>query len=404
MATLLRARIAELSLAIETQKQILRDLEKSRSDARRDLNATLDPMARLPVEISSDIFARCLPDSPRPHSGQAPMLFLNVCHLWRDIATSASSLWTSIYCESSTDTATLDNWLRRARSLPLHISLPGDTRPDVAIVVNQHAHHLEVLELGFQHLKDLVSPCPSLAKLTVINTVEPPTHRQCMDILHSAPALVECEFISTHWQDALPVEDTYTPEPFTHPVLRHLRLSAGRKAKSTNAAYMLEYLTLPALETLSVSDLDIMDDDFASFLTRSSPPLRSLHLGGLGDDDLVESFRLVPTVTDLSLKFTDTEIDPFLVLQDSVFASDENLLPNLRNLRIRTSFRLHIDHELVISALAARRASPHAQLESFMFLSLHPKPRPDITVALRQLAEESGIHIHIGPTTERNYI
>ncbi|KAJ6453154.1 hypothetical protein C8R45DRAFT_847260, partial [Mycena sanguinolenta] len=92
-ATILRARIDELSRAIEHQKRILRNLEKLRSDVRCDLNATLDPMARLPFDISSDIFALCLPDAPRPHSDEAPIIFLNICRIWRDIATSTSSLW-----------------------------------------------------------------------------------------------------------------------------------------------------------------------------------------------------------------------------------------------------------------------------------------------------------------------
>ncbi|KAJ7080465.1 hypothetical protein C8R44DRAFT_824276 [Mycena epipterygia] len=65
-ATELRTRIADLSSTIEHQKQILKDLENSRSDARRDLNSLLDPMARMPLEILSDIFMQCLPVTPRP--------------------------------------------------------------------------------------------------------------------------------------------------------------------------------------------------------------------------------------------------------------------------------------------------------------------------------------------------
>ncbi|KAJ7133412.1 hypothetical protein C8R44DRAFT_611217, partial [Mycena epipterygia] len=95
-ATELRARIADLSSTIKRQKQILKDLEKNRSDARRDLNAVLDPMARLPLEVSSDIFTLCLPIIPRPDSSIAPMVFLDVCHLWSRIALSTPSLWTAI--------------------------------------------------------------------------------------------------------------------------------------------------------------------------------------------------------------------------------------------------------------------------------------------------------------------
>ncbi|KAJ7615395.1 hypothetical protein FB45DRAFT_1035389 [Roridomyces roridus] len=49
-------------------------------------------------------------------------------------------------------------------------------------------------------------------------------------------------------------------------------------AQKSHSALVLPYLTLPALETLLISDLDISRQDFLSFLKRSSPPLRSLSL------------------------------------------------------------------------------------------------------------------------------
>ncbi|KAJ7490699.1 hypothetical protein FB451DRAFT_1513562, partial [Mycena latifolia] len=100
---MLRTRIEELSLAIEQQKQILRDLDRRKSDAQRDLNVildSLDPMARLPLEISSNIFTRCLPSIPQPNPSTAPMVFLNVSHLWSHIALSTPSLWTTIHVDS----------------------------------------------------------------------------------------------------------------------------------------------------------------------------------------------------------------------------------------------------------------------------------------------------------------
>ncbi|KAJ6453138.1 hypothetical protein C8R45DRAFT_847288, partial [Mycena sanguinolenta] len=122
-AKILRARIDEISLAIKRQKQGLRDLEKSRSAARRQLNATLDPIALLPVEISSEIFVQCLSNSPRPHTSEAPLLFLRVCHLWANIAIATPSLWTSVRWEPIANAVNLGLWLRRARNLPLSISL-----------------------------------------------------------------------------------------------------------------------------------------------------------------------------------------------------------------------------------------------------------------------------------------
>ncbi|KAJ7740247.1 hypothetical protein DFH07DRAFT_751730, partial [Mycena maculata] len=89
----LRARVNEISSAIARQTEILRDLETQRSVARGELNAILDPMARLPLEISSEILTKCLPILPKCHPRETPALFLSVCHAWKNIALATPSLW-----------------------------------------------------------------------------------------------------------------------------------------------------------------------------------------------------------------------------------------------------------------------------------------------------------------------
>ncbi|KAK7022342.1 hypothetical protein R3P38DRAFT_2533348, partial [Favolaschia claudopus] len=46
------------------------------------------PMARLPFEIVSIIFAYCLPESapPTPNPGMAPILLAHVCRFWSTVA------------------------------------------------------------------------------------------------------------------------------------------------------------------------------------------------------------------------------------------------------------------------------------------------------------------------------
>ncbi|KAJ7774949.1 hypothetical protein B0H16DRAFT_1408086, partial [Mycena metata] len=91
----IEARIDELSAEIERQKNILDQLERSRKVAYRQLNAIRDPVARLPLEISSEIFLQCLSLSPRPPADPrvAPMLLLNICNAWTNIALSNPALW-----------------------------------------------------------------------------------------------------------------------------------------------------------------------------------------------------------------------------------------------------------------------------------------------------------------------
>ncbi|KAJ7664373.1 hypothetical protein DFH06DRAFT_919843, partial [Mycena polygramma] len=92
----LQARIEQLSAEIEQQKEVLKQLEHNRIDAKRRLNGMRDPMARLPLELSSEIFLQCLPleqYSRKPDVATSPMLFMSVCNAWTAIALSTPALW-----------------------------------------------------------------------------------------------------------------------------------------------------------------------------------------------------------------------------------------------------------------------------------------------------------------------
>ncbi|KAJ7825546.1 hypothetical protein B0H14DRAFT_3468439 [Mycena olivaceomarginata] len=62
----LRVRIDELSREIDLQKELMTKLEKDKSLVQHRLNAVVDPVARLPLEISSQIFLHILDPSPVP--------------------------------------------------------------------------------------------------------------------------------------------------------------------------------------------------------------------------------------------------------------------------------------------------------------------------------------------------
>ncbi|KAJ6525080.1 hypothetical protein DFH09DRAFT_1286249 [Mycena vulgaris] len=65
----IQARIAQVSAVIERQKEVLQKLERSKRVLQRQLNDVRDPVARLPLEISSEIFSLCLPSRPQPGAG-----------------------------------------------------------------------------------------------------------------------------------------------------------------------------------------------------------------------------------------------------------------------------------------------------------------------------------------------
>ncbi|KAJ7913595.1 hypothetical protein B0H13DRAFT_1482749, partial [Mycena leptocephala] len=127
----LHARLALAVSEMEKQKEALQKLERSVSSIQRQLNDLHDPMARLPCEISSEIFIHCLPpvDDVYPRLSD-PLLLLSICTLWSKIALSTPQLWANLIVQiPSVVTAEfaklLDGWLQRARGNPLFLSFDG---------------------------------------------------------------------------------------------------------------------------------------------------------------------------------------------------------------------------------------------------------------------------------------
>jgi len=161
-----------------------------------------------------------------------------------------------------------------------------------------------------------------------------------------------------------------------------------------------------------MEDFDICDDDFRSFLARSSPPLQALDIMGphLWPADTRGQvmkdwayFRLVLSLTDLILSFQKGSISelPFLHM-----ITGQDLLPNLRNLTItgrvpeQGSERAAM-YENLMQMLSARRTSNnhHTQLQSFNLFSdvndVRDKLNDGVVMQLRQLAED-GLRIRVG--------
>ncbi|KAJ6544577.1 hypothetical protein DFH09DRAFT_1367791 [Mycena vulgaris] len=400
----LRARIDELCLAITRQKEVLRDLENSKRDALGDLNSILDPMARLPVELSSDIFLRCLPDKPFPHAKYAPLLLLNVCRSWSEITISTPSLWAAICAEypGPNFAKSMDRWAGRAAPLPLSIALHGPLNLNLRDSVRQNAHRVQSLELYLPSGHDLgkiTTPFPSLTTLVVGQGPDAVGEagsysldgRECLDMLRGAPCLVNCTF--RELQSGMRVVGE-KPDGLAHSHLKHLQLNGS-------SALILQSLTLPALESLGIWDLSIPRDDFLAFLTRSSLPLKSLKIqiprGTDWSYSIVERvFLLLPSLNDLDLSISFWDHSFLEVLAAS---SPTQFIPNLRNLKIHAIFSpSRPQYEKLIRSLSARRVSEESPMQSFRLLwsSLTTaEPDADIIVVFRQLVAD-GMEVHIG--------
>ncbi|KAJ7621936.1 hypothetical protein DFH06DRAFT_1305670 [Mycena polygramma] len=436
----LRARIEELSSAIELQNQVLRDLESSRSKARRDLNAALDPITRLPLEISSHIFQLCVPGSspqsdfpdetPAPDPSDAPTLFLGVCNSWSSIALSTPSLWTTIHTDLPNATH-FETWLSRARSLPVSFISRCTLSFAVISLVKQHAHRMLSLDIVLNSPEELremmtrfLGSCPPvlveytiLCALVIVHTRtgghEPtrfPTLKKlsirhagnmfdpwylelCADALHVAPALVECQFINMYSRGQ-EIQNTDDDDARTHLSLQHLRLghpADERWAVMGSSSRLLKAVTLPALETLFIGNFDMLASDFNSFLARSSPPLRSLCILPY-DTEIDGAVGSIPTLTDLTIDCGDR---PSVL---DIMATNQNFLPNLQSLTIHGWFPDVVDEPVLIGMLEARSR----QLRSLRVLFNQSEPRESLIEILGEYVKD-GMNIHVG-SERHNYI
>jgi hypothetical protein len=68
------------------------NLEHDKRLAQRQLNATLDPVQRLPFEISSEILVLSRSTFPNPGALHTPILLRSVCSAWSSIALAAPEL------------------------------------------------------------------------------------------------------------------------------------------------------------------------------------------------------------------------------------------------------------------------------------------------------------------------
>ncbi|KAJ7682420.1 hypothetical protein DFH06DRAFT_1464142 [Mycena polygramma] len=317
----LRVRIDALSSKITVQMELLKHLEHEKSLAQRELNAVLDPVARLPPEISSEIFLQCLPSrTPMPSAYAVPVLLLDVCNAWTDIALATPALWAAICvvcpCVEGFEEG-LQTWLQRASSRPLSMLLRGNFyNADVPALIRDYGKQLRHLELceerGFDEDEDEDSsddsdddlkvidlfgarspgPLPLLEALTIrCSSINPGqfSGHQILDLLGLACNLIECTFQDLS-QDI--IEETTATTVV--PSLRHFAFGKRTDYPRRNDAAILKFLTLPALQTLRLDS--VSGDDFLSFLRRSSPPLNELSIDVPRGSTFIECLKLMPTL------------------------------------------------------------------------------------------------------------
>ncbi|KAJ6558215.1 hypothetical protein B0H19DRAFT_1070757 [Mycena capillaripes] len=416
----LRERIVKLSAEIQLQTELLKKLEHDKSLVQRQLNAILDPMVRLPLEISSEIFLQSLPPFPEPGTRNLPQLLLNVCNAWTDIVLFTPSLWTAIKitfpCTRGLEDS-LRAWLQRAGNHPLSISLVGPETFDRSVmgIIWEHGQQLQHLQMCYKEEDERINfgvddridflggqspgPLPLLKTLRISGLTrlqydwQGYSGPQFLQLLDLAPNLIECVFDGVE-----PVLDVRTTaKKLVLPCLHRLMFGGGYETYPSSDDGLLKSLTLPALETLSLRN--ISGGDLFAFLKRSSPPLKQLVMDTAGSGvsvmQLQDCLHLVPTLADLKVWQPHSRLMTEL---SAALASSSSLLPNLHTLRIMDLYRSdEFDPdafwETLLRALSARRT--RLQIVHIQLSIGTGEPPADILAAFRALVVD-GIQIYIG--------
>ncbi|KAJ6525087.1 hypothetical protein DFH09DRAFT_1416839 [Mycena vulgaris] len=317
-----------------------------------------------------------------------PILFLNICNAWTDIALSTPALWAAIHIafpRAEDFDGGLGAWLQRTRKDPLTISLHGTV--DVAPLLQKHAEQIKSLEIYAEEedglaLPATLGPFPSLETLTIgilpgVDVKPRFTDSQIIELLRRAPNLVECTFnhLYTYFEGDPP------PPNLVLPSLRHLRCRTFEDVDFSTSPIILEHLTLPGLET---PPRDILQQGFytipEAIIALTSKACPGCHIMGWA----TQAGQVITALYDRP-----------------------GFLPDLRSVEI---FNLQIyfwmnGYETLFRALSSRRS----QMFCFKFIwaprmevYLRPRDHEPWIATLQQLVAE-GMEIHIG-TKDRNFI
>ncbi|KAJ6466744.1 hypothetical protein C8R47DRAFT_1153548 [Mycena vitilis] len=425
----LRARIEALSSKITLQRELLKNLEREKSLTQRQLNAVFDPVARLPTEISSEIFLQTLPPTPeKPAAPASPMLLLNICNAWTDIALSIPRLWASICvvypCAASFEEG-FRTWLHRAGSRPISISLRGRFREDgTASIIWNHAERFKHLEIcdeqevdinvdlrGGMETIDLLgvkSPgrLPLLETLTIRGSglvQEEFCGRQILQLLRSAPSLIECTFEDVHPVSEYKIEEN--APTLVLPGLRRMMFGELPDCPRSGDC-ILKYLTLPALQNLRLSLRDMSGDDLLSLLRRSAPPLEELALGDgfrAGSIRLHECLELVPILERFEMWGMNINLLGELL---TTLTSSPSIVPNFHTLKISNLYKSgnapDSCWEALLRVLSSRSKMRIVHVELSPYSNIK-NPTADILAAFKDLAQH-GLQIYIGSDGRTNLV
>ncbi|KAJ7609618.1 hypothetical protein FB45DRAFT_1066665 [Roridomyces roridus] len=354
----LEARIEDISADIERQpeKGVLQGLERDKSLLQRQLNAIRDPIQRLPLEISSEIFVQCLPEYPTlsdvcsvrprgtmPKFPTMPTLLLNICNAWTDIAASNPKLWSRMNIEFPAHRVGLEvmveKWFQRARSHLLDVSLTGALDATVAALIWRYSSQLGRLTLSLEplgpgdhsHVESVVfwellgtqpEPVPLLQFLEINGRrkfeYSPRPILRFLSLASNITELILCVALA---------EEKHEIHVVVLPNLR--RLQGGGHGGSLR---ILDYICAPQLLSLTVV-FPRTNGDIVPFLQHSSSALQELVIEGAGKLALDEILTLVPSLIRFEIQWPHIK-DVGQLFNILAQPPPSDVVPNLRILKL----------------------------------------------------------------------
>ncbi|KAJ7213716.1 hypothetical protein B0H12DRAFT_370273 [Mycena haematopus] len=326
----LRKRLAELDAQICDQKRVLGELQKTRSNVERELHATATfPVLILPTEITAEIFVCCFrifePLCIPKCAGSAAITLGSVCRAWRDIVLATPILWSElkirfdhigprVASKPFLAECFIYRWLGRAGNRPLQLDFHSSrdkffTLSRLRDIIHRWSHRVQYLHLDIRRPHDIgplglgSTPFPLLQGATF--GCNPNSNPTPIVLFGNAPRLrdLSVQFVgftssglSFPWLQLTKFEGrirdlglftlapnlieakcTLDNDDDDFLVIAHGTLTSLTIGK--NSIDILQYLTLPALRYLDVSNTE-SSHSFKPFLARSSPPLASLSIRG----------------------------------------------------------------------------------------------------------------------------
>ncbi|KAJ6477543.1 hypothetical protein C8R45DRAFT_833427 [Mycena sanguinolenta] len=415
-------------------------------------DAVVYPVLSLPPEITTEIFLGCIPSQSNlsESPSEAPLLLAQICRQWRQIALDTPQLWRSlVFHDRETSIELLQLWLARSGSLPLDFELKCWDPPRVGVLIETmllHCHRWQDVKFGlpeqsFSELDLRHASLPMLHSISLEPTFlsgVPESVNNPVTITH-APSLRDVHVsmlpkatIVVPWASItsliLPHDRSFTEcmsllEECPNLVTLHIS-TIGLAGIYTNIilssletltcnfgeASVLEYLTLPRLSRLTVSDIwePHHATIFSTFIRRSACPLQFLSVHDVDTTSLsalVSFLRAIPEfVSDVEFtwdKWGSTS-DLFSTLQST------DILPELKHIRLKPATPMYDEeYHNLLEMLHARvePRPPRVSLESMMlhiiphnFNVAQATPRISRMAQLRELAS-AGLKIHFSITS-----